>query len=82
MVAGIVISANDPEGRGRVQVQVPTLNGALEAWAPTIRATRDSPESAYRDGDRVLVAFERGDARRPYVIGFLWGEKDVPPEQR
>ena len=30
--------------------------------------------------DEVLVAFEAGDARRPYVIGAIWNGKDAPPE--
>jgi uncharacterized protein involved in type VI secretion and phage assembly len=30
--------------------------------------------------DEVLVAFEGGDARRPFVLGGLWNGKDSPPE--
>jgi uncharacterized protein involved in type VI secretion and phage assembly len=30
--------------------------------------------------DEVLVAFEAGDPRRPYVVGALWNGKDTPPE--
>src|SRR5262249_45327873 len=30
-------------------------------------------------GDEVLVAFEQGDARRPYVIGAVWSTADTPP---
>ena len=30
--------------------------------------------------DEVLIVFEGGDARRPYVIGALWNGSDSPPE--
>ena len=30
--------------------------------------------------DEVLIAFEGGDPRRPYVLGGLWNGKDKPPE--
>src|SRR5437660_10736262 len=30
--------------------------------------------------DEVLVVFEGGDPRRPYVIGGLWNGTDTPPE--
>ena len=29
--------------------------------------------------DEVLVAFEHGDVRFPYVLGALWNGKDAPP---
>jgi uncharacterized protein involved in type VI secretion and phage assembly len=38
-------------------------------------------EVRHRKGDGVLVAFEAGEVRKPYVIGLLWNGKDVPPEQ-
>ncbi len=31
--------------------------------------------------DEVLIIFEAGDPRRPYVIGSLWNGKDSPPEK-
>jgi uncharacterized protein involved in type VI secretion and phage assembly len=31
--------------------------------------------------DEVLVAFEGGNPRRPYVVGALWNGKDDPPER-
>jgi uncharacterized protein involved in type VI secretion and phage assembly len=31
--------------------------------------------------DEVLVGFEAGDPRRPYVVGMLWNGSDAPPEQ-
>jgi hypothetical protein len=30
--------------------------------------------------DEVLVAFEHGDTRRPYLVGALWNSGDKPPE--
>jgi uncharacterized protein involved in type VI secretion and phage assembly len=30
--------------------------------------------------DEVLLMFEAGDPRRPYVIGALWNGRDTPPE--
>ncbi|MGH9372629.1 MAG: phage baseplate assembly protein V [Vicinamibacterales bacterium] len=83
VAVGIVSDANDPAGRGRVRVRVPAVNEASEAWAPTLTAPGASgPETGYREGDEVLVAFEHGDARKPYVLGLLWSGKDTPPAQR
>jgi uncharacterized protein involved in type VI secretion and phage assembly len=30
--------------------------------------------------DEVLLAFEAGDPRRPYVVGSLWNGQDAPPQ--
>lgn len=30
--------------------------------------------------DEVLVAFEQGDFDHPYIVGFLWNGRDLPPE--
>ena len=30
--------------------------------------------------DEVLVVFEHGDVRRPYILGALWNGKDLPVE--
>ena len=35
---------------------------------------------ALQSGDQVLVAFERGDPRIPYVLGTLWDSSDAPPD--
>jgi uncharacterized protein involved in type VI secretion and phage assembly len=82
----IVRDVQDPDGLGRVKVELPTLGtGAANAvaWArlATMMAGRDRgtwfiPEV----DDEVLVAFEAGNPSRPYVIGALWNGQDQPPE--
>lgn len=75
LVCGVVTNANDPEGMGRVKVALPWLSPDYESdWARVAQlgAGRRSgllflPEV----GDEVLIGFEFGDARRPYVIGGL-----------
>lgn len=84
VVVGIVTNTRDPEDHGRVRVKFPWLSDDLESgWAriatldagPDGRGTFAIPEV----GDEVLVAFEHGDARRPYVIGQLWNGADKAP---
>ena len=80
-----VLDNRDPDGLARVLVRVSGLDdptAARGAWArmATMMAGRDRgtwflPEV----GDEVLVAFERGEVRAPYVIGALWNAKSLPP---
>jgi uncharacterized protein involved in type VI secretion and phage assembly len=84
----LVQSITDPDQQGRVRVRLPwspDSNGAgYEAWArlTTLMAGADRGTWFVPDpGDEVLVVFEGGDPRRPYVIGALWNGLDAPPEQ-
>src|SRR5687767_10593497 len=79
----VVTDTNDPESRGRLKVRFSQPDGEEEAWAEVATLTtgdgygtwfRPEPE------DEVLVAFERGDSRLPYVLGVLWSAGDRPPE--
>jgi len=83
----LVIDIVDPDGQGRVRVSLPwapdTNGSRYEAWArlATMMAGNDRGTWFVPDvGDEVLVIFEAGDARRPYVIGSLWNGQDAPPE--
>jgi uncharacterized protein involved in type VI secretion and phage assembly len=83
----LVSDINDPEGQGRVKVTLPWApdNGGsrYDAWArlATLMAGNNRGTWFIPDvGDEVLVTFEAGDPRRPYVIGGLWNGNDSPPE--
>jgi len=83
VVVGVVDDLADPEGLGRVRVKLPHLADALSDWAPLVspmggknRGMAFRPE---RD-DTVLVAFELGDPRRPYVLGAFWSQPNPPPD--
>ncbi|HST50374.1 MAG TPA: phage baseplate assembly protein V [Pyrinomonadaceae bacterium] len=81
-----VTDIKDPDQQGRVKVKFPWMpddNGGYEVWARLAvlmagpsRGTWFIPDVS----DEVLVLFEGGDARRPYVIGALWNGSDAPPE--
>jgi phage baseplate assembly protein V len=82
IVIGIVTDLDDPERLGRVRVRYPHLDDQKSYWArlATLMAGPDRgtffrPEV----DDEVLVAFEHGDPRRPYILGGLWNSVDSPP---
>jgi uncharacterized protein involved in type VI secretion and phage assembly len=83
----IVKDIKDPDGQGRVKIALPwspdTSGASYEVWArlATFMAGNNRGSWFIPDvDDEVLVAFEGGDARRPYVIGALWNGHDTPPE--
>jgi uncharacterized protein involved in type VI secretion and phage assembly len=84
VLVGIVIDNQDPDGLGRVRLKFPSLaDDEIGHWARVAvlmagaeRGTFFLPEV----DDEVLVAFESGDVRRPYVLGGLWNGRDRPPE--
>jgi uncharacterized protein involved in type VI secretion and phage assembly len=85
VVVGVVTNnSNDPDGiGGRVKVKFPWLSGENEsAWARVAAPMAGKQRGAYflpEVEDEVLVVFEHGDMRFPYVLGALWNGKDAPP---
>ena len=84
----VVDDVVDPDNQGRVRVELPWSpdpeNDSYTAWArlATFMAGDDRGSWFVPDtGDEVLVTFEAGDPRRPYVVGALWNGQDAPPEQ-
>ncbi len=77
----------DPDAQGRVRVKLPWMpdndGGGYDVWArlATMMAGNNRGTWFIPDvGDEVLVVFEGGDPRRPYVVGGLWNGSDSPPE--
>jgi len=83
VVFGVVTNNQDPDGLGRVKLRFPWLSDADEsAWARIATPMAGSGRGWYslpEVDDEVLVAFEQGDLRFPYVLGGLWNGKDKPP---
>ena len=79
---GIVTNVQDPQKLGRIKVQLPRLpDGPESDWARVAQPAAGAGRGFYwlpEVGDEVLVAFELGQANRPYVLGALWNGKDKP----
>ncbi len=79
---GIVTNVKDDQKLGRVKGCFPRLPGKPESdWVRVTQPAAGAGRGFYwipEVNDEVLVAFERGEAHRPYVIGCLWNGKDKP----
>ncbi len=85
---GVVTNNQDPDGMGRVKISYPWMseedNPVESFWARVLTPMAGKDRGIYflpEVDDEVLVAFEQGDIRFPYVIGSLWNGKDNVPEK-
>jgi phage protein D len=73
VMCGVVTNIND--AKARVKVTLPVLSPDYESdWCPVVQAGAGSRSGSLylpEVGDQVLVGFESGDPRRPYVIGGI-----------
>jgi uncharacterized protein involved in type VI secretion and phage assembly len=83
VVSASVADIADPEGLGRVRLLFAWLSmQTVSGWARiAVPMAAGGVGVAFQPAvdDEVLVAFEQGDIRFPYVIGFLWGRLRPPP---
>jgi uncharacterized protein involved in type VI secretion and phage assembly len=84
VVVGVVTQTDDPEELGRVRVQYPALGDGAEGWWARIAAPAAGTGRGLLmmplAGDEVVLAFEQGDPRRPYVLGSVWNGQAAPGE--
>jgi len=83
VVPGTVTNNQDPDKLGRVRVKLAWLSDDHESWWARIATPMAGPNRGVyflpEVDDEVMVAFEHGDVRFPYVLGALWNGKDAPP---
>jgi len=85
-MTGVVVAqisdARDPQHQGRVKLLFPWLSDDyVSDWARTVQPGAGKDRGSFvlpEVGDEVLVAFEQGDIRRPYVVGGLYNGVDTP----
>lgn len=82
VVTGLVTNNQDPDKLGRVKVKFPWLSDIDESWWARVAAPMAGKGRGVaflpEVNDEVLVAFEHGDPRFPYVLGALWNGNDSP----
>ncbi|MEV4509107.1 VgrG-related protein [Dactylosporangium sp. NPDC049525] len=83
LVVGIVTNVADPDARGRVKLRLPWLSDDYESdWVRVLQLGAGADRGLVllpEVDDEVLVGFEQGDTRRPYVLGGLYNGVDPPP---
>jgi len=83
----IVTDIVDPDSLGRIQVKFPSLGSQGEndvrAWATLLTPYADDDQGIEilpAVDTQVVVAFEAGDPRRPYIVGSCWNGSESLPE--
>ena len=84
VVVGLVTNIQDPDAMHRVRMKFPWLSDDYETWWARMALPAGGDQRGMvwlpKEGDEVLVAFEQGDVRRPYVLGGLYNGTDVVPD--
>lgn len=84
----LVTDIVDPDGIGRIEVEFPWLSvddsNEVRAWATLLSPYADADQGLLilpEQGSQVVVGFEAGDIRRPYIMGSCWNGQEALPEQ-
>jgi uncharacterized protein involved in type VI secretion and phage assembly len=82
----LVTDIVDPDQLGRIEVKLPWLGAdgdAVRAWATLLSPYADNDqgfEMLPAVDTQVVIAFEAGDLRRPYILGSAWNGVESQPE--
>ncbi len=80
----IVTNNSDPDNLGRIKVKYPWSSESDESyWARISTPMAGDEQGIYfvpEVEQEVLVAFVNGDVQYPIIIGSLWNESSLPPE--
>lgn len=85
VLIGRVSDVNDPDGLGQVEIELPGYGDGYKVWARMVQPyAGDGIGSTWvpEKGGEVLVVFEQGSLRRPFVVGCLHNLVHKPPESR
>lgn len=82
----IVTDIVDPSSLGRIQLSFPWLGDdgdGVRAWATLLTPYADDDQGIEilpAVDTQVVVSFEAGDLRRPYILGSCWNGQEALPE--
>jgi uncharacterized protein involved in type VI secretion and phage assembly len=82
----IVTDIVDPESIGRIQLKFPWLGfdgDSVRVWATLLTPYADDDQGFFvlpAVDTQVVVAFEAGNLRRPYIVGSCWNGREAMPE--
>ena len=83
----IVTDIVDPDGLGRIEVKFPWLgndgDSDVRAWATLLSPYADNEQGFQvlpEVESQVVVSFEAGNLRRPYIMGSCWNGVEALPQ--
>ncbi len=83
---GVVEETEDPDEKGRVTIRLPWIDpDFVTQWAPVNQHYAGDGYGIYwvpESKDQVIVAFLRGDLRKPIVVGSIYSRNRKPFEAR
>ena len=85
MIQGVVIGLVTQVKPGQIKATYPWLEANHETdWLRISAPMSGNGRGGFlmpEINDEVLLAFDQGDPRLPYALGFMWNGQDLPPGQ-